>query len=128
MIDAFSYVVMQSIWMVRFSVWIVSKCLIQSWYKAYLVFVNQLSIVLIQFQDVTQNQNANLNTQILCLARCITDIIVHGNSLSTTKILYNLSHYWDTAELFPLPDMHGAICAQAACVLILNSTVLGDML
>ena len=38
-------------------------------------------------------------------------------------MLYNLSHYLDTAELSPLTDMSTAIHAQATTTFILNSAV-----
>ena len=36
-------------------------------------------------------------------------------------MLYNQSHYLDTAELSPLLDMHGASRVQATCIFILGS-------
>ena len=43
------------------------------------------------------------------------------NSLIQLTVLYNLSHYLDTAELSPLLDMHGAVHAWATYTFILNS-------
>ena len=43
-------------------------------------------------------------------------------SASTTNVLYNLSHERDTAELSPLMDMHGDICARANCIFSSKST------
>ena len=41
-------------------------------------------------------------------------------------MLYNLSHDLDTAELSPMLDMCGAVCAQATYTLILSSKSTGD--
>ena len=36
-------------------------------------------------------------------------------------MILNRSHYLETAELSPLPDMHGAIHAWATCTFIVGS-------
>ena len=49
--------------------------------------------------------------------------LIQLNRANTTNKLYNLSHYWDTAELSPLSDMSDAIHAQTICTFIINSAV-----